>query len=130
MLTTLAELFYLVVWGMMLFPQGSLAGKTVWTLTCGLAMGAVIGVATLVWVEFRYWGNAALWRAVLVVAVVGSYCAVLCSRIDARFGYFGGQENTGLFIASGVFPAFVGGILYGWLLYGPNAAWAVSERPD
>ncbi|TMV09999.1 hypothetical protein FGK63_02740 [Ruegeria sediminis] len=118
LLTTLVELFYLGAWGMLLFPQDSLVGKAVWTLTCGLAMGAVIGAGTLVWVEPRLRGNAALWRAALIVAVVGSYCAWLCSQIDIRIGYFGGPENNGLFIAAGVIPALVGGPLYGWLQYG------------
>ncbi|UWR09558.1 hypothetical protein [Ruegeria sp. B32] len=122
LLTTLAEVFYLVVWGMVLFPQGSLAGKAMWTLTCGVAMGAVIGAATLVAIEPRYSGTAGLWRAALIVTVVGSYCALLCSRIDARFGYFGGSEHAGLFIASGVVPAIAGGVFYGWLLYGWNTA--------
>ena len=62
--------------------------------------------------------RAALWRAAGVVVVVGSYCAWLCSTIDARLGYFGGSENTALFIAGGVIPAIVGGALYGWILYG------------
>jgi hypothetical protein len=127
LLTVLAELFYLTVWGMWLFPEGSLTGKVIWTLTCGLSMGAVIGAATLVWVEHWHGGNAALWRAALIVAAVGSYCAFLCSRIDARFGYFGGDENTGLFIAAGVLPALAGGLLYGWLLYGRNQAPVLSD---
>ena len=52
------------------------------------------------------------------MAAVGSYCAWLCSRIDIRFGYFGGAENSALFILSGVIPAVFGGLLYGWLVYG------------
>lgn len=130
LLTTLAELFYLVVWGMWLFPQGSLTGKVVWTLTCGLAMGAVIGAATLVWVEPWHRRTAAMWRAALIVAAVGCYCALLCSRIDARFGYFGGAENSGLFIAAGVLPALAGGLLYGWLLYGRNEIPAYQDGSE
>lgn len=129
LLTTLAELFYLTVWGVWLFPQGSLTGKVVWTLTCGLAMGAVIGAGTLVWVEPRHRGLAALWRAAVIVAAVDSYCALLCSRIDARFGFFGGAENSGLFIAAGVLPALAGGALYGWLLYRRNPTPTFSDGP-
>ncbi len=55
---------------------------------------------------------------------------VLCSRIDARFGYFGGDENTGLFIAAGVLPALAGGALYGWLLYRRNPTPALSDGPE
>ena len=117
-LTTLAELFYLVVWGMWLFPGGSLAGKIVWTLTCGIAMGAVIGAATLLWAEPLNGRRAAVWCAAAIVLVVGSYCAWLCSTIDAQFDYFGGPDNSSLFIVAGLVPALFGGILYAWLLYG------------
>lgn len=120
-LTTAAELFYLVVWGMWLFPDGSLLGKTVWTLTCGVAMGAVMGAATLLWVEGRVDGRGAIVRAALAVMVVGSYCAWLCSRIDARLDYFGGAENGALFILSGVIPAVIGGVFYGWIVYGKRS---------
>ena len=119
-LTTVAEVIYLVVWGMVLFPAGDWAGKIVWTLTCGLAMGAVIGALTLLWVEPRYTGRSALLRSALVVIVVGSYCAWLCSRIDIRFGYFGGSEETTLFILSGVIPAVLGGLFYGWIVARPR----------
>lgn len=118
LLTTVAELFYLIVWGMWLFPSGSLVGKVIWTLTCGVAMGGVIGAATLLWAEPLYGRRAAIWRAAAVVFAVGSYCAWLCSTIDARFAYFGGSDNSWLFITSGLVPALVGGVLYGWLLYG------------
>ena len=117
-LTSFAELIYFLVWGMMLFPGGSLAGKAVWTATCGVAMGSVIGAATLVLVEGRATGVAAIWATAAIMAVVGSYCAWLCSRIDARFDYFGGPENGALFILSGVIPAVVGGLIYGWWIYG------------
>lgn len=117
-LTTVAELFYLVAWGMWLFPAGSWAGKTVWTLTCGIAMGSVIGVATLLWAEPMRGRRAAMWRAAAIVVAVGGYCAWLCSTIDARLEYFGGSENTALFIGAGVGPAIAGGALLGWLLYG------------
>ncbi|MEK6216385.1 MAG: hypothetical protein N2B03_04110, partial [Boseongicola sp.] len=86
--------------------------------TCGIAMGSVIGAATLLLVERRASGNAAIWAGAAIVTFVGSYCAWLCSRIDAKFDYFGGPENGVLFILSGVIPAVAGGLLYGWWLYG------------
>ena len=117
LMTTAAEIFYLIVWGMWLFPDGSWLGKLVWTLTCGLAMGSVMGALTLIWAEPRRERAAAFWIAAASVAVVGSSCAWLCSRIDARFDYFGGPEHGVLFITSGVLPALAGGLLFGWLLY-------------
>ena len=117
-LTTTAELVYFTIWGLFLFPEGDVVGKLIWTMTCGIAMGLAIGAITYLWVEERFRGGEAVWGAALVMAAVGSYCAWLCSRIDIRFGYFGGAENSALFILSGVIPAVFGGLLYGWLVYG------------
>lgn len=116
-MTFLAEILYLVVWGIVLFPAGSLAGKVVWTVTCGIAMGLVIGGLTLLWIEGRYSRRAAAARAGVAFFLVSAYCSWLCSRIDSIFGYFGGEEQGALFIASGVIPAIFGAFLFGWLLY-------------
>lgn len=51
LLTTVAEVFYLVVWGVTLFPSGGLAGNAIWTVTCGIATGSVIGPGTLILAE-------------------------------------------------------------------------------
>ncbi len=120
-MTTAAEIVYLAVWGLVLFPEGSLSAKIVWTLTCGIAMGAVIGSGTLVFVDNRHGGASAFWLAASIMALVGVYCTWLCSRIDLMFSYFGGAEHGTLFIAGGVIPAIAGGLLYGWFLYGPLA---------
>lgn len=54
----------------------------------------------------------------MIMTAVGSYCAWLCSHIDAKFDYFGGPENVKLFILSGAIPTIVGGFIYGWWVYG------------
>lgn len=129
LMTTVAELFYLFVWGFWLFPEGSWGGKTVWTLTCGLAMGAVIGSLTLLLAEPRRGNSSAFWIAASGVFIVGSYCAWLCSNIDARFNYFGGAENGLLFVVSGIIPAVLGGLFYGWLIYSPSPS-AMARRNE
>lgn len=121
-MTLIAELFYLLVWGFLLFPQGNPAAKAVWTISCGIAMGASIGAATVWLIEGRYFATAAIWRAAAVMAAIGSYCAWFCSQIDTRFEYFGGGENQVLFLVAGIVPAIAGGLLYGWIIYGRNAA--------
>lgn len=116
-LTAAAEAFYLIVWGVLLFPNGSILGKIVWTTTCGLAMGAVIASITLLLVENRLRGKLVITAAASIMIAVGIICAVICSNIDAKFEYFGGSEHQTLFIWSGVGPALIGGPLYGWLIY-------------
>ena len=119
-MTLIAEAIYFVVWGLILFPGGSVMGKLLWTATCGVAMGAVVGATTMILVDETFGAFASISLAALTMAVVGSFCAFLCSRIDARFDYFGGPENSSFFVASGIIPAILGGILYGWLLYAPS----------
>ncbi len=116
-LTTVAEVFYFFVWGIILFPTGSIIGKLVWTATCGTAMGSVVAVLTILFVENRLKGRNAIIAAAMLLALVGSFCAILCSNIDAKLGYFGGAENQGLFIWSGVIPSLLGGPIYGWIIY-------------
>jgi hypothetical protein len=117
-MTTLAESGYFLIWGILLFPEGNLAGKAVWTASCGIAMGSVIGGAILLFVEGRLRRAGAVAVTTAIVLAVGSYCAWLCSRLDSRFGYFGGPEHGTLFLLAGIVPALIGGLLLGWLLYG------------
>ena len=116
-MTLAAELIYFTVWGLWLFPEGNLISKITWTMTCGVAMGAVIALATLILVEGNLQDAKAILAAAGIVALVGTFCAILYSQIDHSFNYFGGKTHTLMFILSGVIPAIVGGILYGWVLY-------------
>lgn len=120
LLTLGAEAVYFIAWGIILFPGGSLLGKLVWTLTCAISMAAVIGVLTMTVVNQDTPPYPAMLRAALSMAVVGIYCSFLCSQIDVHFNFFGGRENSAIFIAAGVVPAVVGGALYGWLVYAPT----------
>jgi len=116
-LMTGAEFFYLFVFGIMLFPAGPFAGKLIWTLTCGIAMGSVVGALTIGLVIGRRGATAALLASAAIFSGVGIYCSFLCAGIDAKFNYFGGREHKTLFVFSGVLPALAGGLLYGWLLH-------------
>ncbi|MDA1098592.1 MAG: hypothetical protein O2967_06355 [Proteobacteria bacterium] len=119
-LTLFAEAVYFVIWGVVLFPEGSLVGKLIWTLTCGVGMGVVIGIATILLVGEKRNPTISIITAAATMAIIGSNCGILCSLIDERFDYFGGPENTTLFIVGSVFLAIVGGALYGWLVYAPS----------
>ncbi len=117
-MTLLAEVIYFILWGLVLFPGGSVFNKVVWTFTCGIGMGAVIGALVLVFVEGTASGRPAIFKAALTMFGVGAYCTVLCSGIDASVNYFGGAENTALFVTGSIIPAALGGLFFGWVLYG------------
>ncbi len=116
-MTLAAEAVYLVVWGLFLFPEGSFFGKLLWTLTCGLVMGIVIGVTTILLLAIQKHFITRFLSAALSMSLLGSYCAFLCGKIDMNYNYFGGSENPELFLMSGVIPSVFGGLLYGWILY-------------
>ena len=116
-MTLAAEFFYLTIWGLWFFPDGNLVSKMVWSLVCGLGMGAVIACATLAFVEGVFEGAKAILIAASIVALVGTLCAILCWQIDLNFNYFGGDTHSQFFVISGIVPAIFGGMFYGWLLY-------------
>ncbi len=119
-ITTLAEVVYFVIWGIILFPNGPLGSKLVWTMTCGIAMGSVIGAGSLL---FAAWIN---FRGILAICFAGSflsvatYCSVLCSQIDRSLNYFGGADHQILFLLGGIVPATIGSTIYAWLLLNPR----------
>ena len=116
-MTVFAEFLYFTIWGLWLFPDGDLISKAVWTFTCGIAMGFTIGASTLLLVEGNLIHHKAIISAAAIMSLVGIGCAILCSQIDQHFNYFGGREHSGLFLLSGIIPAIIGGVLYGWALY-------------
>ena len=106
---SLVGAIYLTFWDVLLIPASDLLGRVIWTATCRIAMGAVIaGIVILIASAPHVFETG-----VVSVNSVGVACAVLCSRIDARFDYFGGPEETTLLVFSGILPAMVGSLLFG-----------------
>lgn len=115
-LTLSVELFYLTVWGLFLHPDGSFMGKLLWTATCGVTMGVTIGVSAMMVLRSTFSTIARFRILIGVVVLIGTYCTLLCSAIDAQFSYFGGPRNSETFIVTGVLSSLLGGTLYAWLL--------------
>ena len=115
-LTVVGELFYFIVWGLILFPEGATWVKAVWTATCGVGMGAVIG-ALVVWlVVGRLSGRAAGIASGAIYFAVLAYCSFLCAGIGQATRYFGAHTHTALFVWGGLIPAFLSAFFYGWVL--------------
>lgn len=115
-MTLIAEAVYFVVWGLILFPGGSVTGKVLWTATRSVATGAVVGTTTIILVDKSNGTAMSMALAALAMIAVGSFYAFLCNRND----YSGGPEKSTLFIASEIVPAVLGGFLYGWRLNGAS----------
>lgn len=121
--SVLAEAAIFVIWGLVLYPEGSIPAKFLWTIVfCGIGMGSVVAVALLLFVVDRLEGwNAVAATSALTALVLGGICNWLCFQLDSHFfHYFGGVENPTLFIVSRFVMAALGGALGGWLLFTPD----------
>lgn len=121
--SVLAETAIFVIWGLILYPEGSILAKFLWTIVfCGIGMGSVVAVALILFVVDRLDGWPAVAATSAITALVlGGVCNMLCFQLDSHFfHYFGGAENPTLFIVNGFVMAALGGALGGWLLFTPR----------
>lgn len=118
--SVLLESILFLVYGVLLYPGGSLLTKALWTIVfCGLGMGSVLGALLVLFVVDRLSGpKAIVVTTVLTVLALGVGCNLLCFTLDANyFNYFGGRDGPVSFVASGIFMSFVGGLGLGWLVF-------------
>ena len=115
----LGELVLFVLYGMILFPQGNMMYKVLWTIGfCGVGMGATLGACINLVIIGRYEGTKAFLLAILLsFLIMGVACDLLCLNLDLHFNYFGAQTNPLLFSAGGVLGSLIGGAGIGGLLF-------------
>lgn len=118
-LSMVSEGIILVVWGFILYPEGSWLYKILWTLGfCGLGMGATTGALIDLLVVDRFDGvRAVVACAALATFTLGVGCNVLCLSLDRHFLYFGGGDDAALFIGNGLVMAALGGAAVGSLCF-------------
>jgi len=113
------ELLLLVIYGIILHPEGNMLYKVLWTLGfCGIGMGATLGVGINLFIVGRYEGTRAILLTVLLAfLIMGVACDLLCLNLDMHFNYFGAPTNPVLFSAGGVLGSLIGGAGIGGLLF-------------
>ena len=118
-LSMLGELVIFVVWGVILYPEGSVLNKLLWTVFfCGMGMGGTVGALIALFVVDRLDGLAAILATTLLsIGVLGGACNLLCLSLDEHFLYLGGAENRSLFVGNGIVMSALGGLLVGWLSF-------------
>jgi hypothetical protein len=122
------ELLLFVVYGLVLFPEGSAANKLWWAVLCGIGMGATTGAFVDLLIVDRFEkGAAVMGTAGIFLVVTGIVCNVLCMELDRHFGYWGGPGHSVEFMLTGVVMSVLGGLLAGWLLFSERGA-AVLDR--
>lgn len=125
--TLAGEILIFLLWGVVLFPAGTLWRKLAWTMVCGLAMGATIGALVNVFVTGRQSGRPAGIAAGALYFGVLSLCVLICYEIDHAIGFFGAHEEPLLFILGGLVPAAITAVAYGWLLHAENGRAILSR---
>jgi len=108
-----------VVWGLYLFPEGSLFNKFMWTIVfCGIGMGGAFGAVVVLGLLGRVSGWPAILATTVISAVMlGLFCNTLCLRLDLVFGYFGASGAGMLFMTNGLVMSALGGAVLGWLTF-------------
>ncbi len=117
-----AELVIFLIWGVLLFPEGNLLHKFLWTVVfCGIGMGSTIGAAISLLVVGKWKGiGAVILCAELSGIILGIFCNYLCYSLDMHFNHFGGMDTPVLIILTGTVMSILGGALVGWLCFMEN----------
>ena len=116
--TVPGEAMLFVFWGMVLYPDGDMVAKLLWTAASGVGTAVAIGLMVGFIVGGRYEGTIAgiissfCYATVLVAAILISY------EVDVALDVFGARRDPMLFVLTGFVPTFLTAPLYGWLLHG------------
>jgi len=123
------EFLLLVIYGLILFPEGNLIYKVLWTLVfCGIGMGATLGAGINLFIIGRFSGlSAILLTTMLSFLLLGVACDLLCLNLDLHFNYFSAQTSPLLFSAGGILGSLIGGAGIGWLLFSETGQ-SILER--
>lgn len=112
------ELFIFILFGLILYPNGSVFNKLIWTIFyCGIGMGCVVGAWIDILVVDRFSGIKAVLATMTIAVLFLSACDALCLALDHKFRYFGGHDNPILFFVSGIIMSIIGGLIGGVLLF-------------
>ena len=117
--SVVGEFLLFVIYGVILFPEGNMIYKLLWTLVfCGIGMGATLGAGINLYIVGRHTGHKAILLTILLsFLILGVACDLLCLNLDLHFNYFGAQTSPLLFSAGGILGSFIAGAGIGGLLF-------------
>ncbi len=113
------ELLLFILYGIVLFPQGNLLYKFLWTVVfCGIGMGATVGAFVNLFIIDKYIGIKAITLTILLtLTTLGIICNRLCFQLDLHFHYFGAETNPMLFAIGSIAGSIVAGLVISLLLF-------------
>lgn len=117
--TEIGEFLILTLYGILLFPEGSIIYKILWTLVfCGIGMGATLGAFINIFIVERLNGLKAIISTTgLSVILLGVACNFLCLNLDKHFQFFGASSNPYIFSIGGIIGSIISGLVIGVLLF-------------
>lgn len=122
-LTLFGEMAILPLWGAWLSPGGPVWPKLLWTATFGVAMGAMIGALTILFVGGRMQNTAGA-----IYTGERTYCTFLCFTIDPTLGLLAAREAPAMFILGRLISAAASAPTYVWLAVSDHGGRLLTGR--
>ena len=119
LLALAGEVFLWILYGLIWFP-GQPWIALLWSSTCGLAMGATMGVFVCLFVVGMEKGRRAFLAALTVSAGVLSVCNLVCFAVDQKFNVWGAVDEPATFLLGGFVGVVFGSLVYSYLLFTEN----------
>ena len=116
--TVAGETMVVVLWGLVLFPGGSILAKLLSAGAAAIIMAVGIGLMVGFVVGGRFKGPVAAVVSSLCYATVLAAGILISYEIDMAIDIFGVRRDPTLFVLTGIVPAILSAPLYGWLLHG------------
>ena len=112
-----AEILFIVVQGVILYPGNPIWVMMFWGLFCGTGMGAVAGVFASLFVVDRYEGTKAVVPGIVAIFIPYAACWYFCYEIALNTNYYGAVEMGWIFVAKNMVLSFVGAVLISLALF-------------
>jgi hypothetical protein len=109
-----------VVWELILYPDGRLLPKIVWTAVDSVAMTLAVGLLVGFVVKKHHRGRVAGMLSSLCYAIVAIAGILICFQLDSELNVFEAEKDARLYIAFALSGALLSAPFYGWLLHGRN----------
>jgi hypothetical protein len=112
-----AEIMFIIVQGVILYPGQPIWVMAFWGLFCGTGMGAVAGIFVNLFVQDRYEGTKAILPGIFWAFIPYAACGYFCYEIALNTNYYGAREMGWIFVAKNMILSFVGAVIISFALF-------------
>ena len=112
-----AEIMFLLVQGVILFPGTPVMNMVIWGSFCGIGMGSAAGAFIILFVVNKYHGKQAIIRSTIFASIALNACGYLCYELALIFDYYGARELREIFVIKNAVLSFAGSAFVSWLVF-------------